>query len=782
MITFFKKKKNKFIILILIIFIFSYYFFLNNNCLNFNKLIKSYIGLGFANIQQCFLSNTKSIIKVKSPKLFSFFSDLNRHYFSKYDKDILDLDSVQNYEKEENELFKEVIENSKKGLKGIINNENFQEEIERGSFLKSYKYYSRQNKDNSNTKFYDKINLTKIDDDNKPKLSWKHVSLSPEADPSSWKKLVETSPLYINGKLIYVSANLKLIALDATNGKLIWQKELLHFPSLRGFLVEIDNKDNENLYICIGSKIFKINAKNGKLIKKFGKSGSIDIKTPYSPVIFEENLVVVGRNHVFGFDKLSGKLTFKIPIFTKKKFMGAFPWGGMALDEDRGIVFIPTGNPRPKVYGVKRQGPNNGANSIIAIDIVNKKKIWEFKETFHDLWNLDVAFPPILTTLKFENKKFDVLIAATKVGNIILLERTSGKPIFDINFIKVPRSKIPTEVVSPFQIQISKPEPITKFEWTPKDMNKIKSEFSQKILKNIDDYSFGLFVPPELNKSYIDMAEGPIWEGGAYNFKNQKLFLTVNQTSTILRPHLKSLWPHSKSIKKEYKKELKVYQNLCSSCHGLNRNGKYISGKSAKDKELAINVIPSLVGHHLFKESKKKIMNYDQFKNKHPKSNVSELNLKKINYLFEKWDNDLLMNKKIKVAEITSAFVDDNNNYLTNYPQGEIVSYDMKKGKIEWRSPFGYIGNKNLGTFNRGGLTLTNDGTLFATGTPDKKIYAFDASSGKELWSYDMELSGNAPPTIYEFDGIKYMSVITTGGYNFKFPDRGTILYTFRIN
>ena len=140
------------------------------------------------------------------------------------------------------------------------------------------------------------------------------------------------------------------------------------------------------------------------------------------------------------------------------------------------------------------------------------------------------------------------------------------------------------------------------------------------------------------------------------------------------------------------------------------------------------------------------------------------------------------MNKKIKVAEITSAFVDDNNNYLTNYPQGEIVSYDMEKGKIEWRIPFGYIGNKNLGTFNRGGLTLTNDGTLFATGTPDKKIYAFDASSGKELWSYDMELSGNAPPTIYEFDGIKYMSVITTGGYNFKFPDRGTILYTFRIN
>ena len=154
----------------------------------------------------------------------------------------------------------------------------------------------------------------------------------------------------------------------------------------------------------------------------------------------------------------------------------------------------------------------------------------------------------------------------------------------------------------------------------------------------------------------------------------------------------------------------------------------------------------------------------------------------KLNLFFESWDKDLLNNKRISSQELSSFFVDENKNFMTNYPQGEIASYDLTSGKIDWRIPFGYENNKNVGTFNRGGLSLSNDGTLFATGTVDKKIYAFDSKNGKEIWSYEMELSGNAPPLIYQYNNSKYLSVITTGGYNFKFPDRGSILYTFKLN
>ena len=36
---------------------------------------------------------------------------------------------------------------------------------------------------------------------------------------------------------------------------------------------------------------------------------------------------------------------------------------------------------------------------------------------------------------------------------------------------------------------------------------------------------------------------------------------------------------------------------------------------------------------------------------------------------------------------------------MTNYPHGEIVSYDLPTGKIDWRIPFGYENGKNVGTF-----------------------------------------------------------------------------------
>ena len=40
--------------------LFSYYFFLNNNCLNFTKLVKSYIDLGYSNIKPCYIGSAKT--------------------------------------------------------------------------------------------------------------------------------------------------------------------------------------------------------------------------------------------------------------------------------------------------------------------------------------------------------------------------------------------------------------------------------------------------------------------------------------------------------------------------------------------------------------------------------------------------------------------------------------------------------------------------------------------------------------------------------------------------
>ena len=71
--------------------------------------------------------------------------------------------------------------------------------------------------------------------------------------------------------------------------------------------------------------------------------------------------------------------------------------------------------------------------------------MWSFQETIHDIWNLDIASPPILTSIYKDNKYIDVVVAPSKTGNTLILDRLSGKPIFEYRLEKVQASSIPGE-------------------------------------------------------------------------------------------------------------------------------------------------------------------------------------------------------------------------------------------------------------------------------------------------------------------------------------------------
>ena len=113
-----------------------------------------------------------------------------------------------------------------------------------------------------------------------------------------------------------------------------------------------------------------------------------------------------------------------------------------------------------------------------------------------------MAYPPILTSINLNNKVFDVVVSLTKVGNFLMLERSSGQPIYDIDVVKVPKSIIPGQITSPYQIVVNKPEPITKFDWSLKDISQLKNNTTKKILDNLQDYEFGYYKPPYPNKAY----------------------------------------------------------------------------------------------------------------------------------------------------------------------------------------------------------------------------------------------------------------------------------------
>jgi glucose dehydrogenase len=77
------------------------------------------------------------------------------------------------------------------------------------------------------------------------------------------------------------------------------------------------------------------------------------------------------------------------------------------------------------------------------------------------------------------------------------------------------------------------------------------------------------------------------------------------------------------------------------------------------------------------------------------------------------------------------------------------------------------------------GVTVTAGGVLFA-GLSDNKLVAYDARTGRLLWTGVAPAGVNAPPITYLLDGVQYVAVAATGAMNVG-SQRGDALLTFAL-
>ena len=769
-----RKIRFIFISFLFLFFITLFYLMFHDKCKTLN-IFKSTSDFGSGYIKTCFsFYNIKENVRKRLVNV----PILSKPVFKLYQKYFVSSEQV----KKENYDFQNSSETP--FIKGIISNKTKikYESLSRDDDYEYVNWY-RSHGGNWNTKFNLNKNINK-NNIQKLKLVWKYSSIKSENLEKKWKGNIEVNPVFINNKIIAVTADWKIIALNAENGKLIWELQSDFMPSRRGMVIDYNKKaSEENLYVAIGDVVYKVNAKNGKIIKNFGNNGFVRAFTLVAPIINKNSLVVVGKQKLLIFNKNTGKFIDQIEIHPKEiNHYGGIVWGGAAFDKAREIVYVNTGNPRPQLLGSSRPGNNKRSNSIVAIDLNKKKVIWDFQETSHDLWDFDIGSPPIIHNLKIGENIYEVVIVVTKVGNTLILERNTGKPIFDITYRRAPKSKNVDENTSPFQIYLKNPERISKTEYGLEDINKLSEGKKSEIKDRLKESNYGWFEPPSFKKDLISFGlhGGASWPGAAIDPANQHLFVPVNNIPWVLRNLIFSTEINT-SFPEKINDYHKIYMDNCSGCHGKKRNGLRV-----KKGEKLIKKVPSLVGYYTPSGKKNSFTSLQTINEKHKNLNLNSVEFKKLQELFKWWDKKLSENDEIEFSSIWYQFLTKDGLPASNPPWGYIAKLDLVSGKILYKSPIGNINingeNKKIGTTNYGGLALNGAEILFFTGTEDSLAYAIDANSGEELWSYKMNAAGSAPPIIFNSKGKQYVSFISTGGWFHNFKNKDSTIYTFSVS
>jgi quinoprotein glucose dehydrogenase len=206
-------------------------------------------------------------------------------------------------------------------------------------------------------------------------------------------------------------------------------------------------------------------------------------------------------------------------------------WSVIAADSARDLVFVPTGSASPDYYGGERLGDNRYANSIVALRASTGKVVWHFQTVHHDLWDYDNASPPVLATITRDGKRVDVVLQATKTGQLFVLDRSTGTPVFPVEERPVPASDIYGERASATQPFNSVLPPLSPQHFAIDSIWSPSPQLRDACLEMIRPLrNDGPFTPPSLRGSLVRPSNvgGAHWGGVAFDEANEIAIVPVN--------------------------------------------------------------------------------------------------------------------------------------------------------------------------------------------------------------------------------------------------------------
>jgi quinoprotein glucose dehydrogenase len=655
---------------------------------------------------------------------------------------------------------------------------------------------------------YSTLSQINRDNVNQLQVAWTHDT----GDAFSNSEM-QCNPIIVDGILYATTPKLRVIALDAENGRLIWSfdpnagKRPLGKMRNRG-VTYWEAGDDKRIYFSYRQWLYALDAGSGNPVKTFGDQGRIDLRkglgrnalglsiTVSTPGVVYRDLLIVGSlvgealpaapGHIRAFDLRTGKLrwTFRtIPhpgeygyqSWPKEAWQyigGANNWSGMVVDQKRGLVFVPTGSAAFDFYGANRHGDNLFANTLLCLDARTGKRVWHFQAVKHDVWDRDFPSAPVLIRVRRRGRMVDAVAQITKSGHVYLFERATGKSLFPIEYRKVPTDGVEGEKLAARQPLPLLPPAFARQSLTENMLTQRTPEAHRAVLERFRKVrSNGQFEPPSLQGTIVfpGYDGGAEWGGAAFDPETGILYVNSNEMAWILkiteRPRQTPL-PSGKLL----------YQANCASCHKGDLSGSppefpALTLLSEKYDDAEIRGIirngqgrmPGFasLGNQSIQAIVKFILTGEDTQGGKRQSKPLPIEMK---YSFDGYNK----------------FLDPDGYPAVAPPWGTLNAIDLNQGKTLWQIPLGEYpalaaqGIKDTGSENYGGAIVTENGLLFIGATNyDKKFRVFDKLTGMLLWQTELPAAGNATPSTYQINGRQYV-VIAAGGGKWGAPSGGT--------
>lgn len=376
-------------------------------------------------------------------------------------------------------------------------------------------------------------------------------------------------------------------------------------------------------------------------------------------------------------------------------------WAPMSGDEALGMVYLPTGIATPDFFGGNRRDfDDEFSSAVVALNAETGALAWSFQTLRHNLWDYDVASNPTLIDLPTrEGTVVPALVQPTKQGEIFVLNRVTGEPIFDVTDHPVPQhGAVPEERLAPtqpFSDQLpSFRGPVLREAdmWgiTPIDQLYCRIRYAQARYE-------GLYTPPGLTPSILHPAAfGAINWGG----------ISVHPEFGVAIVNSNRLANYVQLITREE-----------ADARGLSRQKAF-----GNPSELALGG---------------------------PQENTP--------YAVDRpyWLTALNVPCNAPPYGLISA-IDLNTGYLL---WTDRFGTAKGSGPLGIGLPFALP----MGTPNHGGSLTTKTGIVFIGATKDNLFQAYDIRNGERLWRVELPGGGGSAPISYTVNGKQYVVIHAGG-------------------